>query len=232
MREQAVLQDLLGAQAVAAMHQDHLAGELGQEQRLLDRGVAAADHHHLAVAIEEPVAGRAGTDAEALELLLGRQAQPARLRAGRQDHRIRRHHPPAVASRGERAALQVQRGHQIGHDLGTHRAGMGLHLDHQLGALDLGLAGPVLDLGRDGQLSAGLHALDQHRLQHGAGGIDGGGVTRRARSHDQKFHMAAFGHLAPLSRFVHEVVPHAPDCNASPPRSDVDKIVAPDGAAL
>ena len=69
-------------------------------------------------------------------------------------------------------------------------------------------------------------------VQHGAGGVDGGGVSRRARSHDQKFHMAAFGHLAPLSRFVHEVVPHAPDCNASPPRTDVDKIVAPDGAAL
>jgi hypothetical protein len=31
---------------VAAVDQGHLAGEVGEEERLLDRGVAAADHRH------------------------------------------------------------------------------------------------------------------------------------------------------------------------------------------
>ena len=68
--EQPVLQDLLGAQLVAAVDQRDLGGEVGQEQRLLDRRVAAADHHDLLAAVEEAVAGGAGRDAEALELLL------------------------------------------------------------------------------------------------------------------------------------------------------------------
>ncbi len=72
--EQPVLQDVLGAELVAAVHQRDLGGEIGEEQRFLDGGVAAADHDHLLAAIEEAVAGGAGGDAEALELLLGRQA--------------------------------------------------------------------------------------------------------------------------------------------------------------
>ena len=68
--EQAVLQDLLGAEVVAAVDDGHLRGEMGEEERFLDRGVAAADHHHLAVLVEEAVAGGAGRDAEAAELLL------------------------------------------------------------------------------------------------------------------------------------------------------------------
>src|SRR3546814_6633464 len=59
MSEQALLQDLLGAQGVAAMHQHHLAGMVGQIQRLFHGGIAAADHHHLLAAIEETVAGSA-----------------------------------------------------------------------------------------------------------------------------------------------------------------------------
>src|SRR3546814_10895868 len=81
MGEQALLQDLLGAQGVAAMHQHHLAGMVGQIQRLFHGGIAAADHHHLLAAIEETVAGSAGRHAEALEFLLARQAEPARLRS-------------------------------------------------------------------------------------------------------------------------------------------------------
>ena len=46
MREQAVLQDALGAQPVAAMHQRDVVGMVGEVERFLDRGVAAADHRH------------------------------------------------------------------------------------------------------------------------------------------------------------------------------------------
>ena len=84
--EQPILQDPLGAELVAAVHDGDLGGEIGEEQRLLDRGVAAADHQHILVAVEEAVAGGAGRHAVALELLLGRQAEPARLRAGGDDH--------------------------------------------------------------------------------------------------------------------------------------------------
>jgi hypothetical protein len=67
------------------VHQGDLLGEVGEEQRLLDGGVAAAQHHHLLAAVEEAVAGGAGRDAEALELLLGGQAQPLGLGAGADD---------------------------------------------------------------------------------------------------------------------------------------------------
>src|SRR5699024_2097706 len=41
----------------------------------------------------------------------------------------------------------------------------------------VGEAGVVLDVGGDGQLPAGLGAGDHERFEHGAGGIDGGGVS-------------------------------------------------------
>ncbi len=65
-----------------------LLGVVGQVERLLDRGVAAADHRNPLAAVEEPVAGRAGRDAGALQPLLRRQAEPARLRAGGDHHRV------------------------------------------------------------------------------------------------------------------------------------------------
>jgi hypothetical protein len=68
--------------AFAPVHQRHLGGEIGQEQCLLDRGIAAADHQHFLVAVEEAVAGGAGGDAVAAEFLLAGQIEPARLRAG------------------------------------------------------------------------------------------------------------------------------------------------------
>ena len=88
--EQPVLQDFLGAEMVAPVHHGDMRGEVGQEQRLLDRGVAAANHHHVLAAIEEAVAGRAGRDAVALEFLLGGQIEPARLRAGREHDGVRK----------------------------------------------------------------------------------------------------------------------------------------------
>ena len=62
-----VLHDLLGAQGVAAVHQVDLAGDVGQVQRFLDRGIAAADHGDVLVLVEEAVAGGAGGHAAPLE---------------------------------------------------------------------------------------------------------------------------------------------------------------------
>src|SRR3546814_16989228 len=69
---------------------DVCSSDLGEEDGFLHGGVAAADHHHVAPAIKEAVAGGAGADAEALEFLLALEAKPARLGAGGDDHRIRR----------------------------------------------------------------------------------------------------------------------------------------------
>src|ERR1700756_4043389 len=79
--EQPGPKNLLGAQTAGAMHQRDLAGEIGEKQRLLDRGIAAADHQHVFVAVEEAVAGGASGKAVAAESLLARQIEPARLRA-------------------------------------------------------------------------------------------------------------------------------------------------------
>jgi hypothetical protein len=86
IREQALLQDASrraanrgGAPAVTS------GGVVGEVQRFLDRGIAAADHRHLLAAEEEAVAGGAGGDAEALEAPSRRQAQPAGLGAGGDD---------------------------------------------------------------------------------------------------------------------------------------------------
>ena len=88
--ERALLHDLRGAQLVAAVHDRHLVGELGEEGRLLHRRVAAADHDDVLVAEEEAVAGRAGRDAAALAACsLGLEAELARRRAGRDDDRVR-----------------------------------------------------------------------------------------------------------------------------------------------
>ncbi len=192
--EQAVLQDLLGAQLVAAMDQRDLRGEVGQEQRLFDRGVAAADHHDLLAAIEEPVAGGAGRDAEALEMLFAGQTQPFRLRPGGQDHGIGGVDRAAVGLRGEGAFRQVDGDDDVGDDLGADGLGMCFHPDHQVRALNLGVAGPVLDLRGDRQLAAGLDALDQDRFQHGAAGIDAGGIAGRARADDQDLAVTCLGH--------------------------------------
>jgi hypothetical protein len=80
-----VLEDLLGAERIAAVDQCDVMAVIGHVDRFLDRGVAAADHRHLLAPVEEAVAGRAGGDPPALQMLLGRQVQPFRLGPGR-DH--------------------------------------------------------------------------------------------------------------------------------------------------
>ena len=79
----------------------------------------------------------------------------------------------------------------VGDDLGADMLGLRPHLLHQPGALDhVGEARIVLDVGGDGQLAAGLDAGDQHRLQHGARGIDGGRVAGRAGADDDQLGVA------------------------------------------
>ena len=63
--------------------------------------------------------------------------------------------------------------------------GLGPHLLHQPRPLDrLGEARIILDVGGDHQLAARLEAREQQRLQHGARGVDRGGVAGRTRADD------------------------------------------------
>ena len=59
------------------------------------------------------------------------------------------------------------------------------HAVHQLGSADrFGETRVVLHIRRVGQLSAGLHAVDQQRGETGARGVDGGGQTGRSAAQD------------------------------------------------
>ena len=199
MVEQPVLQDAFGAQAVAAMHQRHRRGMVGEIERFLDRGVAAADHDDVLVAIEEAVAGGAGRDAEALELFFGRQAEPARLGAGGENDHFGEIDVAGIAGDAEGALPEFKLVDVIGHD---PRADMGrllLHLFHQPGTLDdIGEARVVLHIRGDGELSAGLDALDQDRLQHRARGVNAGGVASRTGADDDNLGVSRRGHNRPF----------------------------------
>ncbi len=75
---------------------------------------------------------------------------------------------------------EINLGDHVEDDPGADMLGLLLHLLHQPGALDdIGKARIVLHIGCDRHLAAGLDALDQDRLQHGAGGIDRGRIACR-----------------------------------------------------
>ena len=84
-----LLHDLRGAKLLAAMNDGDLAGELGEERRLLHRRVAAADDDDLLVLEEESVARGAVRHAESLQRFLARQSDLHRRRAGGDDERLR-----------------------------------------------------------------------------------------------------------------------------------------------
>ena len=135
---------------------------------------------------EEAVARGAGGHTGPGKRLFGRQAEPARLRTGRQHHRVGRVDVAAVALRTERASREVERGDHVVHQLRADVAGLRHHLVHQPRTLHgLGEAGVVLDLGRDGQLPARLQTLHQQGREAGARGVDRGGVAGRPAAQDQ-----------------------------------------------
>src|SRR5437879_4402021 len=128
--EQPLLEDLFRSEGVAAMDESDLLGVVCQIDRLLDRGIAAADHHHFLAAEKEPVAGRAGRNAETAEDLLARDTEPARLRAGGDDHGFADIEIPRIAPGDEWPAYEVDLGDHVENDLGADVLGLPLHLLH------------------------------------------------------------------------------------------------------
>ena len=83
----------------------------------------------------------------------------------------------------------------VGDELGADMGGLLLHLLHEPGALDhVGKARIVLDVGGDGELAAGRDALDQDRIEHGAGGIDRRGIAGRAGADDHDLGVGGVRH--------------------------------------
>ena len=79
---------------------------------------------------------------------------------------------------------------------------------HQLRPLHAAhVGGPVVDLGGGGQLPALGHAGDEHGVEVGTGGVDGGGVARRAGAEDEDFGVLGVRHgevpvtCAPVGRW-------------------------------
>ena len=127
-----ILHDLRGAELVAAVDDGQVAGELGDEDRVLHRRVAAADHDDLPVLEEGAVADAAGGDAAPAKLYLAGDAEPARLRPHRQDHRL----GPVLlvaqedllhAAVGELDPVDV-----VGDETGPEALGLGPELVHHL----------------------------------------------------------------------------------------------------
>ena len=119
-------------------------------------------------------------------MLLARNAQPFGLGAGGDDQRIAGVLVPESPFSAERPDIEIDFGDDVVDDLGADMLGLLQHLLHQPRPLDrIGEAGIVLDVGGDHQLAALLQAGDQHRLQHGARGIDRRRIAGRTGADDE-----------------------------------------------
>ena len=191
---QLVHQNGLSLELVAAVHQRDLAGDVGEVQRLLHGGVAAADHADFLVAVKETVAGGAGRHALAHEGFFRGQAQVFGRGARGDDERVTGI-DAAVARERERTLAEIDLVDVVEDDLCLEALGVlqeALHQRRALHAVHVG--GPVVHLGGGGELSALRHAGDEHGVQVGARGVNGGGVASGARAEDQNFRVLGDGH--------------------------------------
>ena len=186
LRNRRSLQNLLGAERVAAVDEGDPAGVVGEVERLLHGGVAAADHRDLLAAEEEAIAGGTGRNAEAHEALLAFEAQPLRLCAGADDDGVADIEIAGIAGADEGAFAEVRGDHHVVDQPRAHSLRLARHLLHQPRPLDdVGEAWIVLDVGGDGELAAGLQALHHDRLQIGARRVDRCGIAGGAGADDQ-----------------------------------------------
>ncbi|MNL18557.1 hypothetical protein D3C87_1397070 [compost metagenome] len=212
--EQAVYQDRFGLELVAAVNQGDLAGDMRQVQRLFHGRVAAANHRDFLVLVEETVAGGAGGHAAAHERLLRRQAQVLCRGARGDDQRVAGV-LARVADQADRLLGQLGRVDVIEDDFGVEAFGVGQETLHQVRALHaIGVGGPVFHVGGGHQLAALGQAGDQHGLEVGAGGVDGGGVAGRTRPENQHFCVFC-GHVAFL--WPAHARERSRRCNSKPP---------------
>ena len=164
------------------MDQRHIVRVIGEVERFLNRRVAAANHSDLLAAEEESIACRAGRNALAAQLLLSRNAEPFGLRTGADHNRVADILVTTVTNRAvRRTILEIDIDDGVPQHPRADMLGLRLHLLHKPRALDyVRKAGIVLDISSDSQLAAGLQALHNNRLEHGASTIDRRRIARGA----------------------------------------------------
>ena len=162
------------------MHQRDLAAEAREEIGLLHGGIAAADHHDLAAAIKEAIAGGAGTDAMADELVLRLEAQPTSGRSRRDDDGAG-FQPLAFDIQAKWPLGEIGVEDRSGNEFGAEVLSLELHILDQFRPVDsFRKSGEILHQSGERKLAAGFVAPDYQRLQIGACGVDRGGVSGTA----------------------------------------------------
>ena len=135
---------------------------------------------------EEAVAGGAGRDAAAGELLVDAEVEPLRRSTGREDHVRRSCIRSCPTADAERALRQIERGRRRpATNVAPKSFGLQPHFFHQIRAQDaVAEARIVVDGRRQHQLAALLDAFDDERLEIGAAGVQRGRESGRAGPDD------------------------------------------------
>lgn len=193
------LQGGSAAELAAAVHNIDLGAELRQIERVFQRRVAAADDDGGAFAEEVAVAGGAGRNAEAAELLFGGESEPAGLGAGSHDDGIGSDFIFVVHPTTEGAGGEIDLGDDTGAHLGANMEGLVADILHDDGAgRAFWIAGKILDFIGDSQLATHLKTLNEEGVEVCAGGVYTGGISGRSGAYNQAFNM--FSHSDRIRR--------------------------------
>src|SRR5918994_803840 len=196
--------DLRSSELVTAMDDRELLGELGDEDRVLHRRVATADHDHLLVLEEGAVAHAAGGHPVAAELDLARDTEPLRLSSHGEDHGLCPVLVVVDPDALEPSVAELDPGRVVGDEAGAEVARLLAELGHQLRAHDppVGEARVVLDVGGGLELASPLEALDHQRLELRSRRIKRSGIARARAADDDHLLDLALVHQGPPP-FIH-----------------------------
>ena len=168
------------------MHQVHLGCKGRQEQRLLQCGVAAADHCDFLVLEEEAIAGCAPGDAVTGESVFALDVELTDLRTGGHDDGLCQVNGAVCGVDLLHVAGEFDLFYVLVADVSAETLSLLADIFHQLGALDaLNEAGEVLHLGGVHEGAAGCQgAGEEDGLQLGACRVDCCGVAGGAGAHN------------------------------------------------
>lgn len=133
------------------------------------------------------------------EGLLGGEIEPTRAGTGGDDERAGVDGLVAEVQR-EGVLGEINRGEVCHAQFGAEADGLLLHVLDEVGALDaFGPAGKVFYQRGDGELSAGLVAFEDKRLEVRAGSVDGSGKSGASGAEDDSVAGRVFGHIGTIS---------------------------------
>ncbi len=169
------------------MDHRHFLGDAGKIEGFLDCGIAAADHGHMLLLVEEAVAGGASRHAFAHEQFFRRQAEILRRCAGRDDQGIAGVFA-RISDQADRFLIQLGRMDVVENDFRVEALGVLQKAPHQFRALHaMSVSWPVFDVGRGHQLAALGQTRDEYRRQVGACRVDRRRIAGGAGTENQNF---------------------------------------------